>query len=215
MSAVEEKVVVVEKEKEEEEEEKEEDAVVVAGSGVESEDVVLAKKFIELQKTLYDVKRELNQTPADKYPFSSAVVNQAAKALSSASITTEVFINSLLIEVLHCKKLSKVEFKRLSEPEKTEIFEDIAVFQAWFQNLHSLHGQHIQAFMSLLEEFVKIEPSRDESIRACLKKRMKCVDHGLPAVGRSLDGKKLQCGYCIAGAPPDKPLPLPSPTVQC
>ena len=166
---------------------------------ITQKDGEVAKKLIELQKTLIDVRKELQGTDPAKYPFSSLIVNQAAKEVSNASILTEVKLNYLLIEVLRAKLMSKAitSVEEMDQEEKDKFYDDIAVFQAWFQNLHSLHAQHIQAFVSLLDEFIQNDSQREELVKDCVRKRMKCPEHDLPATHRSLDGKKLQCTKCI------------------
>lgn len=157
-------------------------------------------KFLELQRALIEVRREMQGTDRNKYPFCTESLNELAKEVACAHIMLESKVIRLLIELLHCKGNVKDDnhMSSLNGVEQKLFFDQICVFQAWFQNLHQVNASHTQAFMTLLEEFLKVDASRTSQVQQCARDRMKCPKHQEPAVARSMDGKALQCKKCFA-----------------
>lgn len=174
---------------------------------VSQKDAQLASKILEMQKTLIEVRREMQGTDPEKYPFNTLVLNVCAKDVANAALTVESKLNSFMIQLLQCKKIADTSkgVHTFTQEEKDTLYDQMAVFRAWNQNMRNLHESHCQVFSQFIDEFIQYDPSRTPAIQQAIIKRMKCPTHEQPAIAKSLDGKSLQCALCFQKEPVAQP----------
>lgn len=166
---------------------------------VAEKDAKIASRLIELLTTLVEVKKEVQGSDPEKYPFRNLKLNSAAKEFVCSGISWEYRLTHLLVDLLQCKTLAnpKKGLHTYTPEQRSQFFDDIAVFEAWFTNIHTMQKNHVQHILTIIHELMQNEMSRGQEIDDCIRKRMKCQKHEEPACAKSLDGKSLVCLKCF------------------
>lgn len=182
--------IVEKKEKEEAEEKKGGGVPDIGVYQVCKEDKNIAQSLQDSVKRLIDVRAELNNQSSDLFPFKTKKARDCAQKLCLANIYSEIAALNLYIAVFRSNTIL------LEQPFDEETFQDFHALGPWLAHVQQLHDQHMQGVHSHLQGLVGNHPDREVEIKRVFESHLQCSVHKKPALGRSIDGKRIICEDC-------------------
>lgn len=154
------------------------------------EDKNIAQSLQDSVKRLIDVRAELNNQSSDLFPFKTKKARDCAQKLCLANIYSEIAALNLYIATCRAKTIL------LEQPFDEETFQDFHALGPWLAHVQQLHDQHMQGIHSHLQGLIGNHPEREKEIKRVFESHLQCHVHKKPALGRSIDGKRIICEDC-------------------
>lgn len=154
------------------------------------EDKDIAQSLQDSVKRLIDVRAELNNQSSDLFPFKTKKARDCAQKLCLANIYSEIAALNLYIAACRTKTIL------LEQPFDEESFQDFHALGPWLAHVQQLHDQHMQGIHSHLQGLIGNHPNRESEIKRVFESHLQCHVHKKPALGRSIDGKRIICEDC-------------------